>query len=122
MWKRSSSWKTGTPEVGAEFSSHMWQPGVFETRGTGHFTEVEPPNLLAYVMHANDKLGVPDMHVRVELKEVGQSRTEVTLTQSGIPGDIISDVINGGWTASMAQLEAVVSKLLGADAPAESHQ
>ena len=106
------------PAAGTEFRTHMSQPGVFETRGTGRFTHVDPPNLLAWVTDADPKLGVPEMSVRVELKDLG-GKTELTLTQSGIPNDMICGVIKGGWTASMTQLQTVVDDLLGADARAE---
>ena len=94
-------------EVGNEFSTFMTQPGVFEVRGGGRFTAVEPPGLLEYVLDADPSLEVPEMTVRVEFQDVG-GRTEVTLTQSGIPSDFIFGVINGGWTASLAQLETVL--------------
>lgn len=105
------------PAVGAEFKNHMAQPGVFEAWTTGRFTEVDPPNVLAWVTDADPTLGVPEMRIRVVLKDLGNGRTEVTLTQSGIPGDRIFGVIEGGWTASMSQLKTVVTALLQADAP-----
>lgn len=98
------------PEVGAEFKTHMAQPGVFETWGTGRFTEVDPPNLLEYVSDPDPKLGVGEMRVRVELEDFG-GRTQVTLTHFGMP-DEICGIIEGGWTASLAQLEPVVEALL----------
>lgn len=101
------------PEVGNQFSTHMAQPGAWETRGTGRFTEVDPPHVLAYVTDADPKLGVPEMNVRVELKDV-EGKTEITLTHSGIPNDMICDVIQGGWTSSMKQLEPVLGELLRA--------
>ena len=50
------------------------------------------------------------------LKDLGDGQTEVTLTQSGIPGDMIFGVIEGGWTASMSQLQTVIAAFLDADA------
>lgn len=107
------------PAVGAQFRTHMWQTDVFEAWSIGRFTEVNPPRVLAYVIDADPKLGVPEMRVRVELKDLSDNRTEVTLTQSGIPNDMIFGVIHAGWTASLAQLETVVHALFDANAPAE---
>ena len=47
------------PAVGAEFKNCMAQPGVFEAWTTGRFTEVDPPSALAWITHADPKLGVP---------------------------------------------------------------
>lgn len=55
----------------------------------------------------------PDIELKGGLKLV-EGRTELTLTHSGIPNDMICDVIRGGWTASMKQLEPVVGELRGA--------
>lgn len=107
------------PAVGTEFKTHMAQPGVFEAWSTGRFTEVDPPNVLAYVYDADPKLGVPEMSVRVELEDLGDSQTKLTLTQFGIPNDMIFGVIEGGWTASMRQLQTIVRVLLEADEPAD---
>lgn len=99
------------PAVGTEFSTHMVQPGVFESRSTGRFLEVDPPNTLSYVIDADAGLGVPDMTVRVQLKDIG-GKTQLTLTHSGIPSDHIFGVIQGGWTSSLSQIEAVVAVLV----------
>lgn len=96
------------PAVGTEFRTHMAQPGVFEATSTGRFTAVDPPRLLEYAFDADPSLGVPEMRVRVELRDLG-GRTELTLTQSGIPNDMIFGVITGGWTASMRQLAAILA-------------
>jgi uncharacterized protein YndB with AHSA1/START domain len=107
------------PAEGATFRTHMSNPGVFESWTTGHFVEVNPPNLISYVTDPDPALGVPEMRVRVELKDLS-GRTHLTLTQSGIPGDMICGVIEAGWTESLSQLNEVVAALLGgADAPAE---
>lgn len=101
------------PAVGTEFSTHMVQPGVFESSSTGRFLEVDPPHRLSYVIDADAGLGTPDMTVRVLLKEV-EGKTELTLTHSGIPSDHIQGIIQGGWTSSLSQIEAVVSLLIAA--------
>ena len=93
--------------MGTEFSTHMVMPQGVEAWTTGRFTEVDPPRLLAYVTDPDPKLGVGEMQVRVVFAEVG-GRTEVTLTHSGIPNDMIRDVIQQGWTASTAQLVSVL--------------
>ena len=98
------------PEVGTAFQTHMVLPGVFDTRGSGRFLEVEPPTLLVYALDGDPELQVPDMTVRVEFRDLG-GQTELTLTHSGIPNDFLCGVINGGWTASLTQLQDVVSSL-----------
>ncbi|NKB90576.1 MAG: hypothetical protein GKS06_20410 [Acidobacteria bacterium] len=91
---------------GAEFRTLMKQPGVFEAHGQGRFIAVEPPALLEYVLYADPALGTPEMTVRVEFESDGEE-TVVTLTHSGIP-DQFTSIINGGWTSSLSQLDAVV--------------
>ncbi len=97
------------PEVGVEFETYMVQPGVFEARGKGRFTAVEPPHLLEYVQYADPKLGVPEMTVRVELQE-RDGGTALTLTHTGIPSHFCG-MIDGGWTSSLSQLESVLANL-----------
>ena len=99
------------PEVGTTFRTHMVLAGVFDASGSGRFLEVDPPNLLVYTTDEDPSLGVPEMTVRVEFRDVG-GRTELTLTHSGIPTDELCSIINGGWTSSLAQLKGVVSGLL----------
>ena len=94
-------------ESGGELRARMYQKGVFEVWSSGVFTEVDPPNLLAYTLHADPSLGTPEMQVRVELTPIGDSgeRTRLELTQSGIPDERIRSVIDGGWTNSLGLLE-----------------
>lgn len=102
-----------TPEVGGRIETRMIMPGQFEVTSTGRFTEVDPPRLLAYTIDADPALEAPEMRVRVQLAEVVDEgrKTQVTLTQSGIPTDL-RGIIDGGWTHSLSQLGDVVGTLV----------
>ncbi|MEL7061163.1 MAG: SRPBCC domain-containing protein [Acidobacteriota bacterium] len=97
------------PEVGTRFATRMVLAGVFDTSGSGRFLEVEPPHLLVYALDPDPELEVPAMTVRVEFRDLG-GRTELTLTHSGIPTDRLCGIIEGGWTASLAQLQDLLSE------------
>ena len=103
-----------TPVEGARFETHMVEPGAFEWTAYGRITEVDPPHLLAYAFDPNPGLGVPEMTVRVIFEDLGQ-RTRVTLTQTGMPNDMIFGVVQDGWTASFRQLGAVLSAAMAGD-------
>ena len=60
-----------------------------------------------------------DMTVRGEFESV-DGGTEITLTHTGIPNDMICDVIQAGWTASTAQLVAVIEALTRMDETMET--
>lgn len=104
------------PSVGKVFKTHMFKEGTFEAWGTGRFTEVDPPRVLAYTSDADPKLGTPEMSVRVELEEV-DGKTRLTLTHSGIPTDL-TGIIEGGWTTSLGLLQEIAMTLLSAYAGA----
>ncbi|MDA8015961.1 MAG: SRPBCC domain-containing protein [Thermoanaerobaculia bacterium] len=106
------------PAVGSEFRTHMVLPGVFDTWGSGRFLEVAPPRLLVYRLDADPELQVPEMEVRVEFRDL-DGRTELTLTHSGIPNEQLCGIIDGGWTASLGQLQDLVSQLTQREVPAE---
>jgi len=96
------------PVVGNEFQTVMALEGVFEANGSGVFTAVDAPNLLAYTAHADEVLGVPEMHVRVELVDL-DGKTELTLTHSGVPTNELCGIIEAGWTNSLGLLSEVTS-------------
>lgn len=89
---------------GNEYQTRMRLEGVFDTRSAGVFTDVEAPTLLAYTIQANPELGMPQMHVRVDLVDLG-GRTELALTHTGIPTEDLCDVMEAGWTNSLGLLE-----------------
>ncbi len=86
----------------------MFQEGVFEVWTTGRFTEVDPPSVLEYVSDPDPKLQMPEMRIRVELREQG-GQTQLTLTHTGMPTDDICGVIEGGWTNSLSMLGELVA-------------
>lgn len=96
------------PAVGATYKTHMFQEGVFEVWTTGRFTEVDPPSVLEYVSDPDPNLQMPEMRIRVELREQ-DGRTQLTLTHSGMPTDDICGVIEGGWTNSLSMLGELVA-------------
>ena len=100
------------PAVGTRFETHMFKEGTFDVRGHGEFTEVDPPNVLAYRTDADPSIGAPEMSVRVVLAEK-DGKTELTLTHSGIPNDMMCGVIEGGWTNSLGMLQDVAMTLVG---------
>ena len=102
------SYENWHPEVGRKFATSMKKPGEWETHGTGRFLEVDPPHVLAYCSDANPELGVPEMTVRIELKEV-DGGTELTLTHSGLPSDEMKGIVQGGWTQSLSMLGDLVA-------------
>jgi uncharacterized protein YndB with AHSA1/START domain len=105
-----------TPARDSTFRYRMKQEGVFEATTTGRFLEVDPPNVLSYVMDANPEIGAPEMTVRIVLEELDQG-TKLTLTHSGLPTDFCG-MIEAGWTVSLDLLKDVVIALFGAYAGA----
>lgn len=103
---RCDSWQ---PETGATFKTTMEKPGEWKVEGTGRFTEVDPPRVLAYASDADPQMNMPSMEVRVELEPLDGNRTRLTLTHSGIPNDDMCSVIQGGWTNSLAMLAELVT-------------
>ena len=104
------------PAVGTEFKTHMFKEGAFEAWGTGRFTEVDPPRVLAYTNDADPEIGAPEMSVRVELVDL-DGKTELTLTHSGVPTDL-TGIIEGGWTTGLSLLQDLAMALLSAYAGA----
>ncbi len=100
------------PRAGERFTTHMVLPGVFDTRGSGRFLEVDPPLLLVYAIDGDSgfDFDMPETTVRVEFRKLG-AETEVTVTHSGVPSDDMCSIIEGGWTGSMAQLAEIVASL-----------
>lgn len=97
------------PAVGARFTTRMEMPGQWTNEGTGTFIEVDPPRLLAYTSDPDEATGMPPMTVRVELEPLGESRTKLTLTHTGIPSDDMCGIIQGGWTNGLSMLEEVLA-------------
>jgi len=95
---------TFEPVLGHEFILHAGPYGDSPCK----VTELEPPNLLGFDW---DK----DWHVRFELKELGENKTEFTLihsgwdentlTKFGQPHPAIRSIMNEGW-------EGIVKKAL----------
>ena len=88
---------------GNEFKTRMRLEGVFDTRGAGVVTEVEAPTLFAYTTYADPELGTPEMQVRIELVDL-DGKTELTLTHTGIPTIDLCEIMEAGWTSSLALL------------------
>ena len=103
-----TSWK---PETGASFATTMEMPGQWKVHGSGRFTEVDPPRVLAYVTDADPAMNMPEMDVRVELEEIDAGRTRLTLTHTGMPNDETCGIIEGGWTNGLAELGNIVAEL-----------
>ncbi len=101
-----TSWK---PEPGATYETTMEMPGQWKVHGTGRFTEVDPPRVLAYASDPDPAMSMPAMEVRVELEDLGASRTRLTLTHSGMPSDDICGIIRGGWRNSLQALDDLVA-------------
>ncbi len=101
-----TSWK---PEAGATYATTMEMPGQWKVEGTGRFTEVDPPHVLAYVSDADEAMGMPAMEVRVVLEQLDGGRTRLTLTHSGMPNDEMCGIIQGGWTNGLEALVALVT-------------
>jgi len=101
--------KSWEPAVGARFETVMEMPGQWRVEGSGRFTEVDPPRLLAYVNDADEALNMPETSVRVELEELEGNRTRLTLTHTGLPNDDMCGIVTGGWTHSLSALDEVLS-------------
>ena len=96
------------PTVGARFSSVMSKPGEWEVQGTGEITEVDRPNVFAYRQDANPAMKMPETDVRVVFEAV-DGGTKLTLTHSGLPGEDMCGIVQGGWQGGMQQLEALLA-------------
>ena len=49
-----------SPAVGATYTSLMRKPGEWEVRGSGEFTEVDPPHVLAFRQNAEPEMNMPE--------------------------------------------------------------
>ena len=97
------------PKVGQKYTTRMEMPGQWTADGTGTFLEVDPPRLLVYRSDADEAMGAPEMTVRVELEDLGDDRTKLTLTHSGIPSDEMCGIIQGGWSGGLEMLDELLA-------------
>ena len=106
------------PRVGATFKTRMARGEQLIAASTGRVLEVDAPTLFSYATDPMPQLGVGEMTVRIELREVDESTTELTLTHSGVPNDQICGFLEAGWGVSLELLRDLVVALTGAYASA----
>ncbi len=100
------------PETGARYATTMTKPGEWSVSTTGEFLEVDPPHLLVYRSDAQPDRGFPAATVRVELAAV-DGGTQLTLTHSGLPGEEMCSIVEGGWTNGLRMLEQMLQIAAG---------
>ena len=115
-WAAQPTWQTPVAEVdategGSYRLSMRTDTGDVHTVG-GEFTEVRPPERLAYTWAWKEgpdgvMAGSEQTHVIVDFIEDGDG-TLVRLTHSGFAGDEIRDMHAQGWDAVLANLERSV--------------
>jgi uncharacterized protein YndB with AHSA1/START domain len=102
--------------VGGTFHSAMRGPDGVMTWIAGEYLVVDPPRRLVYTDGFADAAGrsvpasfygmpydVPITRVTVELETV-KDGTRLTLTHSGLPGDVHAEGTNAGWNESIDKL------------------
>jgi uncharacterized protein YndB with AHSA1/START domain len=79
---------------------------------SGTYREVEPPTLLVYTWRWDSGPAVSDQEslVRVEFTDVGDGRTEVTITHDQFPPGHDTLPYSSGWEQGMDKLSALVER------------
>ena len=89
--------------IGGEYSLVMRSPDGWEMRNFGEFKEIEPGKRFVATMSA-------DMHdettLTVELEDLGDGRTKLTMRQDGWPDPQMAEGAGGGWSQALEKLSA----------------
>ncbi len=94
------------PSVGGKYRIHMRHQFGNEHVVGGIFKEIDSPNRLVYSFTWEDETmaGIGTSEVAYDLKEI-DGGTELTLTQSGLPGKEAIDGHRMGWNGGLWRLE-----------------
>ena len=90
--------------------------GSYEGEMSGRFVEITPPTRLVFeiLVHCNgaphlfDATTIPTTTVTIDLRPLGDGRTELTLTHTGFTDEITAGAHNGGWSSSLEKLTATI--------------
>ncbi|MDE2893574.1 MAG: SRPBCC domain-containing protein [Chloroflexota bacterium] len=92
--------------VGGEYSLVMRSPDGWEMRNFGEFKEIVPGERFVATMSA-------DMHdettLTVEIEDLGDGRTKLTMRQDGWPDPQMAEGAGGGWAQALDKLEATLA-------------
>ena len=95
--------------VGGEYSLVMRSPDGWEMRNFGEFKEIVPNERFVATMSA-------DMHdettLTVELEDLGDGRTKLTMRQDGWPDPQMAEGAGGGWTQALEKLSAELARAI----------
>lgn len=94
------------PKLGGKFCHEMSLRGGHIQPGLAVFVEFDPPSVLAYAAPRSDEMPEgegTDMLVRVEFIDLGDDKTKIRLTHSGIPHEFSPFIIDG-WAAAFGKL------------------
>ncbi len=100
--------------VGGEFRQVMRIEGCGEYPMVATFTEIDPPNALAYTIPGSvtdspdgQTMTMPETTTRATFRELGGT-TEVTLTVTGLPEGPMQGIVGQGWQDSFEKLAAAL--------------
>ena len=74
----------------------------------GNYTEIVPPEVIAFTWkweHSDPEQ--ESMHVKIELVELGENRTELRLTQTNFPDRDTAEHHTQGWGGSFDKMAAI---------------
>ena len=114
-WAAGPDWETPHAEVdlrpGGRYRLSMRNPETGDVHTVaGEYTEITPPERLAYTWQWEGMPGAEESSVLVEFADTGDG-TEVVLVHSGLASDESRASHEHGWKACLANLE---SRVLGA--------
>ena len=110
-WPAGRDWETVVAEVdvrvGGRLRLVVRTPGGDTFGGEGRYTELRPPERLAFTWRWDDPAGRPAQLVEVALTDNPDGTTTVVLVNSGITDRDLENH-GRGWQLSFAHLDAVL--------------
>jgi uncharacterized protein YndB with AHSA1/START domain len=97
--------------VGGTCSLTMVMPDGTEFPNRGTYTEVDAPVRLASHGTVDDHPGLEAVSTVVVLADLGDGRTEVTVTHTMTCSDEMPDLARRGWTQALDQVAEVLASL-----------
>ncbi len=103
---------SGEARVGGTYRHVLQVEGCGEVVMVGTYTEIDPPNKLAYTQSCEATPGMPPMPestVSVEFTE-RNGETEVCLVHSGLANQEMRDNVGSGWSGAFEKLSGVLEE------------
>jgi uncharacterized protein YndB with AHSA1/START domain len=98
------------PRPGGRFALTMVMPDGTEYPNDGSFSELDRPRRLAFGGPVENHPGLRAVSTVVTFADLGDGRTELTVTQTLTCSDEMPELARRGWTQALDQLADVVAE------------